>query len=111
MNLSVLLKFMDGCWMAVSLERFILSCGETEKEAIDGFCELLASEIAYGYRHGNPAHPLDGIPPAPAPFWDDADRASVSEGSPNTMTVLLVEEGQKKQKIELQRKELGRLAA
>ena len=98
MKLRVLLKLIeDGGWQAICLERCILAQAPTKADVITAFAGLLAAEVAYGIRHGDPTCPLAGIPPAPLPVWDEAERAVPSDEPPTQLMVTLDAAGQEHQ--------------
>ena len=101
MNLSVLLKPVAGTWRALCLERFIVSQAESEENVIREFYALLAAEVAYGIRHGDPEHPLVGIPQAPPDVWDEFECAERCDEPPVRMTVMVMDDGGKEQEIEV----------
>ena len=77
-KLRVLIKRGEALdvWLAVCLERCIVAQASSQEEVVREFQAILAAEVAYGVRHGDPAHPLDGIEPAPTQYWDAFERAS-----------------------------------
>ena len=70
--LSVLMMegSLDGVWIAVCLERYIMAQGNSKHDVIRELKAMLAAEAIYGLEHGNPMQPLAGIEPAPAEYWD-----------------------------------------
>ena len=111
MNLSVLLKPVAGAWHAICLERFIVAQAESEEDVIREFDALLAAEVAYGIRHGDPEHPLVGIPQAPPEIWDEFEHAEPCNEPPARMNVIVMDEGGKQQEIELPKTDDLRRAA
>ena len=112
MNLSVLLKPVAGAWHAICLERFIVAQADSEENVIREFDALLAAEVAYGIRHGDPEHPLVGIPQAPPGVWDEFECAEPCDAPPARMTVMVMDVGDKQQKeIELPKTDDLRRAA
>ena len=57
--------------MAICLERYLVSQGESEKAALRNLAVMLAAAVATGNEDGNFLDPLKGIPPAPVRYWDD----------------------------------------
>ena len=72
MTLRAVLKkgSLDGAWIAVCLERYIVAQGNSPDDALREFKAMLAAEIIRGIERGNADQPLAGIEPAPAKYWD-----------------------------------------
>ena len=111
MNLSVLLKPVAGVWHAICLERFIVAQADSEDHVIREFEALLAAEVAYGIRHGDPEHPLVGIPQAPQDVWDEFERAEPCDTPPAMLTVIVSDDGGKQKEVRLPKTDDMRRAA
>ncbi len=61
---------LEGSFVAVCLEHYIVGQGGTPNEAFLNFQSVLASELAYGIQHYGTDHILDDIPPAPREYVD-----------------------------------------
>ncbi len=66
--LSVVYVLEDGYWLAQCLEYDIVAQAKTMKDLPEAFALVFASHVSIRLAHQQ--DPFEGVPPAPAKYWD-----------------------------------------